>query len=225
MTQEFTSTILAQPKFKLLYEDFYVDTSIQGKPGGSQVTQLFSANLSRPRKLYIFPYFNPATTFPYKNDSYGGQGVGKLNTISCASTAVIPYQSPLSSAPNTVSLCKLNRVQINIGGNPIFMNPLQYNTEFYINHVLPLISKTNGNSLKSSMFSGQITQSDWEKCYGVYVFDLEKVADELQDNIAKSFTLNFTIDTLKSVVYDFIVMISYETELTLDRATGEITKG
>jgi hypothetical protein len=75
------------------------------------------------------------------------------------------------------------------------------------------------------MFTGQITQSDWEKCYGVYVFDLEKVADELQDNIAKSFTLNFTIDTLKSVVYDFIVMISYETELYLDRATGEITKG
>jgi len=63
----------------------------------------------------------------------------------------------------------------------------------------------------------------WARCYNVCAFDLQKVSDEIQDNILKSFQLTFTIDTLAAVSYDFLMIITYQSELYVDRITGEVT--
>jgi len=127
-TPSYTKQILANSKFRMLYEDFYAD-QILNKSGASNVSQLFNAQLARPRTLYLIPFFNSSTATTPAN-------------------AVSPYLSPLSSAPNTCSICRLSRVQIQIGAQNIFVEQQQYNYQFYVNNLLPLLGKINGNSMK-----------------------------------------------------------------------------
>jgi hypothetical protein len=65
----------------------------------------------------------------------------------------------------------------------------------------------------------------WENGYGVYSISLQKVQDELQDNLMKSFQLIFQVEssTVTTVTYDFYYLITYQSELSLDRSTGTIT--
>jgi len=86
----------------------------------------------------------------------------------------------------------------------------------------------NGNSLKSKFFSGQITKSMFENGYSVYTINLEKVQDELQDSLMKSFQLIYQVEDstfaqANKLKYDFYYIITYQSELSLDRSTGTIT--
>jgi hypothetical protein len=135
--------------------------------------------------------------------------------------APISYQSLLSSAPNTCTLCRLSNFNIQIGGVNIFSEPMQYVNQFYIHNVLPLLAQENGNSIKSQFFSGQISKSSWEKAYNVHSLDLRRVADEVQDAQSKSFQLSFKIDT--TATYDFIIIVTFQNSLTVDRVSGMIT--
>jgi hypothetical protein len=92
------------------------------------------------------------------------------------------------------------------------------------------MSDINGNSLKSKFFSGQITKSMWENGYNVYSINLEKVQDEITDSLMKSFQLIFQVEDstfaqANKLKYDFYYMITYQSELNLDRSTGTITNG
>ena len=86
---------------------------------------------------------------------------------------------------------------------------------------MPELAHINGNSYKSKFFSGQITKSMWEKTYGVYTINLEKVTDEIQDNLMKSFQISFKNDNL--ITYDFIIIITYQMELAVNRPSGLLT--
>ena len=91
------------------------------------------------------------------------------------------------------------------------------------------MADVNGNSLKSKFFSGQITKSMWENGYNVYSINLEKVSDEITDSLMKSFQLIFQVEgnavPANKLKYDFYYMITYQSELNLDRSTGTITNG
>jgi hypothetical protein len=92
------------------------------------------------------------------------------------------------------------------------------------------MADVNGNSLKSKFFSGQITKSMWENGYNVYSINLEKVSDEITDSLMKSFQLIFQVEDstfaqANKLKYDFYYMITYQSELNLDRSTGTITNG
>jgi len=202
-TTSYTQMLLKQPKFRLLYDDYYVDTLLS-VTGSGNVSKLFNAQLSRPRTLYIIPFLNP----------------------SCATTpanAVSPYLSCVSSAPNTSSICRIKNVQIQIGGQNIYIQPLQYNYDFYNNNLLPLLGKINGNSLKSRFQTGQITSSMWNKCYNTFTFDLQKCSDEIGDNGLRQFQINFSIDSVTARVYDFLLIVSYQNELYVDQVSGGVT--
>jgi hypothetical protein len=86
----------------------------------------------------------------------------------------------------------------------------------------------NGNSVRSKFFSGQITKSMWENGYNVYSINLEKVQDEITDSLMKSFQLIYQIEDstfaqANKLKYDFYYIITYQSELSLDRSTGTIT--
>ena len=92
------------------------------------------------------------------------------------------------------------------------------------------MSDINGNSLKSKFFSGQITKSMWENGYNVYTINLQKCTDEITDSLMKSFQLIFQVEDStytqpNKLKYDFYYMITYQSELNLDRSTGTITNG
>ena len=123
--------------------------------------------------------------------------------------------------------CRLKNFNIQIGGQNIFSEPMSYNNSYYINNNLSIIADINGNSLKSKFFSGQITKSMWENGYNVYSINLQKCTDEITDSLMKSFQLIFQVEssTVATVSYDFYYMITYQSELNLDRSTGVITNG
>jgi hypothetical protein len=53
----YSSKILEKANYQLLYNDYYVDSVLSIK-GDQQVNKLFNAQLSRVRKLHIFPYLS-----------------------------------------------------------------------------------------------------------------------------------------------------------------------
>ena len=84
----------------------------------------------------------------------------------------------------------------------------------------------NGNNSKSKFFSGQITKTMWKNGYNVYTINLQKCTDEITDSLMKSFQLIFQVEDNASATklkYDFYYMITYQSELALDRSTGTIT--
>ena len=85
---------------------------------------------------------------------------------------------------------------------------------------MSLIGKYNGNAIKSNQFSGQITKSMWEKCYSVYMINLQKVNDQTQDDLAKSFQISFRVNTLPTVRYDFIILLEYQMTKYIHRISG-----
>jgi hypothetical protein len=65
----------------------------------------------------------------------------------------------------------------------------------------------------------------WESGYNVFSINLEKVTDEITDSLMKSFQLIFQVETstVANIAYDFYYIITYQSELSLDRSTGTIT--
>jgi hypothetical protein len=193
------SKIVKQPSFNLSYLDYITDIDT-GRVPGSQVQRLFNVQLAKVRSLYILPFL----------DSIVGH---------CPAA----YQSIVSSAPNTVTPCRLKNLNIQIGGSNIFVEPQSYTHQFYTNQLLPQLSALSGNAMKAAGYlkQGQITREMWESGYGVYQIDLKKVADESQDALAKSFQISYQIEGgLKNM--QFLYIIEYECSLQLDRSTGEI---
>jgi len=146
--------------------------------------------------------------------------------LSSSSTVPSPFNSPISSAPITCTPIRLKNFNIQIGGQNIFSEPQSFNYQFYNNNTLSIMADINANSLKSKFFSGQISKSQWESGYNVYTINLEKVTDEITDSLMKSFQLIYQIEdnaTLTKLKYDFYYIITYQSELSLDRSTGTIT--
>jgi hypothetical protein len=171
----------------------------EGKAQGSSVSRLFNVQLSRVRTLSIVPFLSGGA-FPS------------------------PFNSPISFAPITCTPCRLKNFNIQVGGVNIFNEPQNFNYQFYNNNTLSIMADINGNSLKSKFFSGQITKSMWENGYNVYSINLEKVQDEITDSLMKSFQLIYQVeDSTLKLKYDLYYIISYESELSLDRSTGTIT--
>jgi hypothetical protein len=186
----------------LRYEDYYIDIDEQ-KEQGSSVSRLFNVQLSRVRNLYIIPFLSGSATVPS------------------------PFNSPISSAPITCTPCRLRSFNIQIGGSNIFSEPQNFNYQFYNNNSLSIMADINGNSLKSKFFSNGISKSMWENGYNVYSINLEKVTDEITDSLMKSFQLIYQIEinavSANRLKYDFYYIITYQSELSLDRSTGTIT--
>ena len=198
---DYIKDIVQHPQYSLKYMDYYIDSDL-GKLQGTSVSRLFNVQLSRVRNLYIIPFLSGSTTVPS------------------------PFNSPLSSAPITCTPCRLKNFNIQIGGQNIFSEPQNYNYQFYNNNALSIMADINGNSLKSKFFSGQVTKSMWESGYGVYCINLQKCTDEITDSLMKSFQLIFQVEGgVTGLSYDFYYMITYQSELNLDRSTGTITNG
>jgi len=196
---DYIKQIIQQPQYSLKYTDFYVDSDLN-KSQGSSISRLFNVQLSRVRNLYIIPFLSsPTNAFPS------------------------PTNSPISSAPITCSIARLRNFNIQIGGSNIFSEPQNFNYQFYNNNTLSIMSDINGNSLKSKFFSGQISKSQWESGYNVYSINLQKVTDEITDSLMKSFQLIFQVDGNAGLSYDFYYIITYQSELSLDRSIGTIT--
>lgn len=209
---QLSQMILKDPIKTITYRDYYTQvikcaaTAIDyttpannaGNSKGQTYTMLFPTEISCARRLFIIPYASGNNNAP------------------------VAYQSLVSSAPNTTSFCRLTKFRVNIGGQSIFSEDQFYNNQFYLHSVLPIMSKLNGSAHKADIWSGQISYSDWQKCYTTYVFDMQRVGSVEADSVIKQFQISFTQSS--SLACDFLVLLEYEKMVSIDRTTGEIAK-
>jgi hypothetical protein len=189
--------IIENPQMNLSYNDYYVDRIEKALyRGGGNVEKNIGVQLSKVRLFHIIPFLSSTAQSP------------------------IVYQSPLSSAPNTCSFCKLDSFNISIGGTSIFKEPLKYSYEVYNQNILQSLAAINGNSYKSALMSGTVTKSMWDKCYGVYTIDVLR-GDAVADSALKTFQLKFKVDTPGS--YDFIIIMEYQNDIAIHRLSGMVS--
>jgi hypothetical protein len=60
----------------------------------------------------------------------------------------------------------------------------------------------------------------WSKCYNTFTFDLQKVSDAIMDNGEKQFQINFQVDGISTLTYNFLLIVSYQMETYIDQITG-----
>lgn len=201
LTDPYMDMLLSNKIKRILYNDYQQDATLTNIGPYATAQRLLTYQVSRLRKLYILPY---------------------LSTSSAADAALCcdPRQSLISSAPNTVSFAKISNLQVFLGSVNLFIQPQSYDFLHYLNGAYIQQGITNGNDFKSLSMFGQVRWSDWKRCYGAYVVDLERVADSVTDEIIKNIQISFKNDTPNT--YNYLILIEYQSELELDRVSGQV---
>jgi hypothetical protein len=164
MTPEYANKIMANPTYSILYNDFQL-FPINAVAAGARFSQSFNGELQRARTMYVIPF---------------------LSAVS-GSNVISPYTSPVSSAPTTCTPNRIKDMYLKVGNVSIFPQAMNLTYDFYLQNVVENYGKMNGNSLKSAFKSGLISKDMWERCYNVYVFNLEMVASEVFDDKIRLF--------------------------------------
>jgi hypothetical protein len=197
-TPMYMDRILKSGEKTVLYNDFTSIVTFKNIAANSTSnSQMISMSGGFPRELYILPYLRGAN-----NPS---------------------FSSPLSSCPNTVVPCILSNVMLKIGSVNVFAQQLSTRLDHWDNNIRSLYSGSeSGNSWKSDDWRGMIRRSDFEKIYGAYVFQLQKVEDAIADSQSKNITIEFNVGGTNGVVYDFVVLITTQSKAVFLPATGEM---
>lgn len=121
----------------------------------------------------------------------------------------------ITHALNT-SPINVNNLKLSISGRPIYMEPLQYSYEHYLQQMYDVY----GNKGKN----GGISFKDFNNVYKYFVFDLSRVA--VSDIGAKaSYELSGTIDKGglgNSLEYDFYVFFEQRRYINVDLSTSQV---
>jgi hypothetical protein len=187
--------IKAESKALILYDDIYTD-SIVNVASGAMAEKTFNFSIPRMRYLFIFP---------------------QLSNASCNS-----FQNPLLNAPVCVSPNRVSQFQIEIGGSPVFTEPIKMGYQFYEMYDQFMGSDRDGNCLKSSDVCGLVTRDMYDTNYGVIVVDLKRVLNENLDSLRKQLHIAFRNDC--GVDMNYLLMVSSQNEITLDRVLCSIVK-
>lgn len=189
------SFIRNESKARILYDDIYTD-SILNVASGDTAEKTFNFSIPRMRYLFIFP---------------------QLSKASCNS-----FQNPVLNAPVCVSPNRISGLQVEIGGTPIYVLPIQMGWQFYEMYNQFMGSDRDGNNLKSSDQCGLVTRDMYDLNYGVIVVDLKRVLNENLDSLRKQLHISFRNDS--GVDMNYFLMVSSQNEITLDRVLCSIVK-
>lgn len=178
----------SKPYYTFFSNNFYLDNTVVGIPGGQLVQKTLATHYNRPRKLYIIPFLS------------------NQNKTANGSLMLSPFQSPLSSAPNTCSLCKLKNFNILLGGASIFSQQALYTPHHFYDEnyrYLNALDYSYGNSQANPLKSGRITKSDFIKGpYNSYIVDLESFVEDADDEVAKSLGIQWIKLSVVRLLYN-----------------------
>lgn len=199
------------PIYSFYSNNFWVDSSLIGFSSSIPVQRTLATHYRRPRKLYIIPFLS--------NQNSVASG-GTINKI------VYPYQSPLSSAPNTCSILKLKNFNILINGKSLFsQQPLFSPTHFYDQNYkyLNSLDYSYDNADRNPLKSGRITKSDFIKGpYGVYVVDICTAVTDEEDEVAQSIGVQWALDSPNGILFDFQLIIETANRFSVDCINGTL---
>lgn len=196
---------------KIYYKDYILERLedenrvIAGKASNKKHT--FNNNLSKVSKVYIIPILS---------NSDANKAKAPLTNMS-----LLPYESPVSSCPNTFNGgFRFKDVMLLLGNQRIYPEKITEENDFYDHSVMSFFSQTGSNLIQEQYFSTQLTLERWRNGYGVYVFDLVNTTIDANFSTPRSWQLEYSSDCK----YDFNLLVYFEQEknLTVNLATGEL---
>ena len=155
--------------------------------------------------------------------SNGITGLQYLVVIPVATLDTPPYQSPFDTCPGTSTpLATIDNFQVQIGGKNIFQKNFQYTYETFL-FELASINAKNGGALTGST-SGLISQHDFNFGYRYYVCDLSRRANYENNKPQSVAVLGTNVARLGGapVAMDYIVIVAYQKNLSIDTITGQV---
>jgi hypothetical protein len=212
LTESYLAKITRNPVYSIYAKSFFLDSTLTGFSSNQNVIRTLASQYYRPRKLYIVPFLSNQNTSTDRN-----------------AFMVSPFQSPISSAPTTCSVCKLRNFNINLGGQPLFSQEVLFMpSHFYDENYIFLNSAdySEGNHRSNPLKSGRITKSMWVNgCYNVYCVDLKKALTDQDDTTGKQLAINFNIDAPNNILYDFYIIVETESRYSIDCINGTMLQG
>jgi hypothetical protein len=181
---------------KVVYRSF-ITTIAPNIPASGTYSSIVSAGITHPTSVLIIPFIASNTT-----------------------SGLMDYQwkSPFDSCPATTSPLSITNLQVSVGGKNQLQTALSYNYDAFIsqvNNAEQLVSAQD-YGLSNGLFSQQWWE--WSKYYYVNC-ERSQSGDKLAPrNINVSFTNN------SNVAMDVLIFVQYADEITLDVATGLVTK-
>jgi hypothetical protein len=201
----------AVPTKTILYNDILSYQSLN-TAAGSNVSQILTNGVSRPRYLLIIPQMAAAINGSHK-DTLGttySAGVGVLGT---------PMNSPFSSSPGTTAPhASITNLNVLVSGQTIYQSNYTYGFEQFLQEVRGSNAINGGISLGLS--SGLLSQNDWENGYRFCYVDLSRRISQPNDDISRSLQVIFTNSAAYATDYYFI--IGYEKQIVLSTSTGSL---
>jgi hypothetical protein len=201
----------AVPTKTILYNDILSYQSLSNA-SGSNVSQILTNGVSRPRYLLIIPQLAGlinGSTIANLTTSYNA-GVGQLGT---------PMNSPFSSSPGTTApQASITNLNVLVSGQNIYQSNYMYGFEEWLQEVRGSNALNGGISLGLS--SGLLSQNDWENGYRFIYVDLSRRVSQPNDDISRSIQVIFTNSA--SFCCDYYFIIGYEKQLTISTSTGSL---
>ena len=201
----------AVPTKTILYNDILSYQSLN-IASGSNVSQILTNGVSRPRYLLIVPQMAGAINGSAKDNlttSYTA-GVGQLGT---------PMNSPFSSSPATTAPhASITNINVLVSGQTIYQSNYTYGFEEWLQEVRGSNALNGGISLGLS--SGLLSQNDWENGYRFCYIDLSRRISQPNDDISRSLQVIFTNSA--SYAMDYFYIVGYEKSITISTSTGSL---
>ena len=192
----FETAFLSSPVKTIKYEDAYQYQVLNIAPG-AQINQLISNGIANMKSILIVPILAK------------GAGGNEL--------AVPSYQSPYDTAGcgATAPLVMLTSFNCVVSGQNTIYNSQRFAFQEYNNH-LAGANGVNGNQT-DGLTSGLISQLDYDMAGSYYYLDLSRMLP-VETAVPKSVQLVGQNASAKTL--DFMVFVSYETEISIDALTG-----
>ena len=201
----------AVPTKTILYNDI-LSYQVLNQASGSNVSQILTNGVSRPRYLLIIPQMAGTINGSSKDNltsSYSA-GVGQLGT---------PMNSPFSSSPATTGpQAVITNLNVLVSGQNIYQSNYTYGWEEWLQEVRGSNAINGGISMGLS--SGLLSQNDWENGYRFCYVDLSRRISQPNDDISRSIQVIFTNSA--NTAMDFYFIIGYEKQLTISTSTGSL---
>jgi hypothetical protein len=161
-----------------------------------------SNTLSNLRGVLLVPFISSAVN-------------GKIITANVVTHLPFsPTYSPFTSEPSTTSpLMRISNLNIQLAGENVYSQNLDYGFQMYKNEVA-VLNAIDGNQ-NDRFTSGLISQEDWDNNYRYYYVDLSR---KIQDNSMKS--IQIMGRNASAVAMDIHIYLIYTKKAIIDCVTG-----
>jgi hypothetical protein len=178
---------------KIVYKNYYFN-QINAVGGGQTYSALIQSGIRNPFALIIVPYISGATDRNFYQ-----------------------WQSPFDQAPATGSPCIIDQIQVQLGGQQVLSNPLNYAFEDFLTQFV------HCEALTSSDFGvscGLVNREYWDanRCYYINLSRGTRADMITPRNIVLTFRNNSVVSV------DLKVFTVYLDEFTLNVDNGMITR-